>query len=122
MLAASLHYAIKAAPRWTGNGYDVDVLVWPSTTRTAPAVRPSAHRVEQELLRSRTPTVGVRQVDDVGDGYVATLSISGTDTIDGVIAHLKANTKMFSEIRPLNEAGRSEASRARVAQIKLWVR
>jgi hypothetical protein len=122
MRAASIRYVMKQPPRWTGTRYGMDLRVWPANARGAPAVRPSAHRVEQELLRSHLAMISVRKVDDVGDGYVATLSIPATASIESVIAGFKTNTKLFADIRPLNESPPVGTATLRVAQIKLWLR
>lgn len=120
--AAGIPHAMKVPPVWTNNAYYLQLLVWPSGKGPAAASRPSTHRVQQELLRAQDPMVTVRKVDDLGDGYVATVDIVGGATVESYVARLGANSGMFSDIRVFSESASAQAPGRRVARLGLVLR
>lgn len=120
--AASIPHAMKVPPMWTNNAYYLQLLLWPGGKGPAAASRPSAHRVQQELLRAQDPMVSVRKVDDLGDGYVATLDLLGGATAESFVARLGANSVMFADIRVFSESQSAQSPGRRVARLGLVLR
>lgn len=120
--AASISHTMKVSPIWTNNAYHLQILVWPDGQGLAGTQRPSTHRVQQELLRAQDPMVTVRKVDDLGDGYVATVDIVGGATVESYVARLGANSGMFSDIRVFSESASAQAPGRRVARLGLVLR
>lgn len=120
--AASIPYEMKG-PRWVGSGYyELELLVRPKGSGAPVAKGPGLLRVEQELTRIHWPNVYVKKVAAAGDGYVATLDVQGSDSVEAVILMFKRNTTLFADIRPLKETPPEAGSRTRVVQIELRVR
>lgn len=120
--AASIPYEMKG-PRWVGSGYyELELLVRPKGSGAPVAKGPSLLRVEQELTRIHWPNVDVRKVVAAGDGYVATLGVQGSDSVEAVILMFKRNTTLFADILPLSQTPPEAGSRTRVVQIELRVR
>lgn len=119
--AAAIPYEFKRPPIWSDNAYVLQLLVRPGDGTGSPS-RPSAHRVQQEILRMQHPLVDVTKVVDAGDAYVATLNILGQETLPNILARLRANTRMFGEIDVLGETVSPATPGLRVAQLSLRLR
>lgn len=119
---ASIPYEFRRPPIWSNSVYELQLLVRPSSSRTGGPGRPSAYRVQQELLRMRHPLVDVTKVIDAGDAYVATLNILGQDSMESIVTRLRRNTDMFGDIVVLQDAARPDTPRLRVAQLQLRLR
>lgn len=120
--AAGIAYQVKVSPVWSNNAYHMEILVWPEGGGPGNAWRPSVHRVEQELRKMANPMVDVAKVETSGDAYLATLKLLGQETPENVIARLRANSSLFSEIALVNESVSLAAPKVRETQLRLRVR
>jgi hypothetical protein len=120
--AAAVAYKMDRPPTWTGAGYYVELVLWPPGAQSAASARPSAFRVQQEIMKSRHPMFEVKKVQDAGDGYVVTLSFAEREKLEAFVARLKANSPMIADIAVLSESGTGAVPGQRIAQLKVQVR
>jgi len=120
--SAGINYEMKTLPIWSNNAYYLSMLVQPTRSTAGKPVRPSSHRVQQEMDKIHHPMVDVTKVEIDGDAYIATLNILGQVTTEHIIARLQANSTLFSNIETLSDTPRADTPNLRVAQLRLHLR
>ena len=120
--AAGISYRIKREPVWSANRWSMQALLTSNASSESTGWHPSGFRVQHEIDRTSPPMVSVREVEDAGDHYIATLSVIGSESPDTILQRLRANSQMFDEITVLDDGPDYRSRNLRAVRLRLTLR
>jgi len=94
---AGIGYQVVRQPIWSGNAHHFELLILPAGSTAA--WRPSLLWVEQELRRTRHPNAEPGPVQSDPQGYLVTLTLSGTAQAQDVARRIQTLSGAFAEVQ-----------------------
>jgi hypothetical protein len=122
LMAAGIRYKTQIQPVWTSFGYQAELMIRPEGADPNKANQPSILRIENELRRFGPPLAEPQSIKVDGDGYLATLRLTGNRDVDYVVVRLTIYSRLFSLVERVDEPEGSELPKDRIARVRLRVR
>ena len=120
--AAGIPYRMTREPVWSSNSWSMQALISSGSANAASGWHPSGFRVQHEINRMQHPMVDVREVEDAGDHYIATLSVIGSESPETILKRIRMNTRMFDEIIVLDDAPDYRSKNLRAVRLRLTLK
>ena len=115
---AAIFYQVKRSPIWSSNQYSLQFL-FAAEGAEKRSWHPSEFRVQHEIERMQHPMISVSKVEDTADGYLATLSVIGPESVETILQRLRLNTTMFGKIEVLDDTPHPSARNLRIVRLRL---
>jgi hypothetical protein len=121
LMDAEIRYRTHSQPVWTSFGYRVELMIRPDGVDSDKANQPSMLRIEKELRRFGPPLAEPQTIKVDGDGYIATLRLTGDRDVDYVVVRLTIYSRLFALVERVDEPESSELPGERIARVRLRV-